>query len=129
MCVSERRRAEDVLVDAVIVWENLFGAKNDTTLRVSSSLAWLLGTSPADRLERQRQYKNIYQLRSDIVHGSASIKDKVVQSSSTEAVAISIAALRKIFDEKPYLLTIDDSALRSLHLIHNVEPTDVAQES
>ena len=47
---SERRSPDDVLVDAVIVWENLFGARTETTLRVTSALAWLLGTSPTDRL-------------------------------------------------------------------------------
>ncbi len=114
----ERQSPEDVLVDAVIVWENLFGARTETTLRISSSLAWLLGKSKEDRLAKQSNYKKIYRLRSDIVHGVASVDHKQLQESSQEAVQISIDALRSIFSEHADLLKIKSSEERSLLIMH-----------
>lgn len=49
-----------LLVDAVILWDNPFGARTETTLRVTSSLAWLLGSSAVDRKSKQKHYKDIY---------------------------------------------------------------------
>lgn len=118
MAAAERRSLEDMLVDAVIVWENLFGARTETTLRISSSLAWLLGTSKEDRLAKQSAYKKIYKLRSDVVHGADSIDQKQLQTSSQEAVQISIDALRAIFSERTELLKIKSSEDRSLQIMH-----------
>jgi len=116
--VAERRAPEDVLVDAVIVWENLFGARSETTLRISSSLAWLLGTSKADRLLRQTKYKKIYSLRSDVVHGAAKVNQKKINEESQHAVEISVEALRAVFSDYKDLLELKDSETRSLHMIH-----------
>jgi len=116
--VAERRTMEDILVDAVIVWENLFGAKTETTLRVSSSLAWLLGTSPKDRRDRQSRYKKIYEFRSRVVHGTPNVNQRDLRSYALEAVQISIDALRAIFDQHPDLLEIDSSEERSLEIMH-----------
>lgn len=119
--VAERRTAEDVMVDAVIVWENLFGAKTETALRVTSSLAWLVGTSAEDRMTRQSNYKKIYGLRSDVVHGAAKVNQTVIEEKSLEAVGISIEALRAIFDVRPELLKIGSSEERSLNILHSGE--------
>ena len=116
--IAERRSPDDVLVDAVIVWENLFGAKTETTLRVSSSLAWLLGNSAADRRTRQTRYKKIYGVRSDVVHGAAAVNPTQLQEFSTEAVQISIDALRAVFGTHTALLKIATSEERSLHMLH-----------
>lgn len=116
--VAERRSPEDVLVDAVIVWENLFGARSETTLRISSSLAWLLGTSKEDRLLRQTRYKKIYSLRSDVVHGAAKVDQKKISEESLNAVMISVDALRAVFGDHQDLLKLKDSETRSLHMIH-----------
>jgi hypothetical protein len=116
--VAERRTMEDILVDAVIVWENLFGAKTETTLRVSSSLAWLLGTSRQDRRDRQTRYKKIYEFRSRVVHGTPNVNQRDLQTYALEAVQISIDALRAIFDQHPDLLDIESSEERSLEIMH-----------
>ena len=118
MAIAERRTPEDVLVDAVIVWENLFGAKSETTFRISSSLAWLLGDSKEDRLTRQAHYKKIYKLRSDIVHGAATINLGQLQEVSSQAVQISIDALRAMFGEHSELLIHKKSEDRSNHILH-----------
>lgn len=118
MAIAERRTPEDVLVDAVIVWENLFGAKSETTFRISSSLAWLLGDSKEDRLSRQARYKKIYRQRSDVVHGVATVNMGQLQKVSSEAVQISIDALRAVFGEHAELLAHKTSEERSLHVLH-----------
>lgn len=118
MSIAERRTPEDVLVDAVIVWENLFGTKSETTLRISSSLAWLLGESKEDRLDRQANYRKIYGLRSDVVHGASKVDASKLQKVSSEAVQISIDALRAVFGEHTELLAHKTSEERSLHILH-----------
>lgn len=109
---TERSSPEDVLVDAAIVWENLFGAKAKTTQRVTGSLACLLGASPQDRQGRQSRYKEIYAKRCDVVHGDASVSSEVIQKFVDEAVGISLAALRAVFRTHMYLLDIPTSEAR-----------------
>ena len=116
--VAERNTTEDVLVDAVIVWENLVGAKTETVLRVCSSLAWLLCSDKEDRLTQQRAFKKIYELRSKLVHGDASPDRKKVAESSRDAVKVSLQALRAVFSEHSWLLQLPTSEERSLQLIH-----------
>ncbi|WP_430591478.1 hypothetical protein [Humidisolicoccus flavus] len=115
--VSDRSVPEDVLVDSVIVWENLFGAKTETTFRVTASLAWLLGESAADRVALQSQYKAIYTARSRVVHGDPTIKPDAIQSRSSEAVEVSIEALRAVFTSHVHLLQISTSEDRGLQLM------------
>lgn len=116
--VAERRSPEDILVDAVIVWENLFGARSETTLRVTSSLAWLLGSSPEDRKTRQKAYKDIYNFRSRVVHGDSRVDQAKLQQYAMDAVDISIEALSEIFNTRPDLLKIAKSEDRSLEIMH-----------
>lgn len=111
--IAERRNPEDVLVDAVIVWENLFGAAQETTLRISTSLAWLLGSDADDRAARQKIYKTLYSARSGIVHGSSRVKADRIPEQARQAVSVSIAALRKVFCERTDLLEISRSDDRS----------------
>lgn len=119
MAIAERHSPEDVLVDAVIVWENLFGSRTETTFRVSSALAWLLGDSSEDRMRRQKRYKEIYGIRSSVVHGSENLNSNTLQAVSKEAVGIAIAALGSVFGDRRELLKLKDSDARSLHVIHS----------
>jgi hypothetical protein len=116
--VAERHTPEDILVDAVIVWENLFGASAETTLRVSSSLAWLLGNDADDRKEKQAKYKKIYGFRSQVVHGSPDVNEQKLVEYSQEAVNISIDALAAIFEKRADLLKIKSSEERSTEIMH-----------
>jgi hypothetical protein len=119
--VAERRTPEDILVDAVIVWENLFGARTETTLRVSSSLAWLLGDNANDRKDKQSKYKKIYDFRSKVVHGSPDVNEQKLVEYSQDAVQISISALAAIFEKSADLLNIKSSEERSIEIIHRGE--------
>ena len=116
--VGERRTMEDILVDAVIVWENLFGASTETTLRISSSLSWLLGTSRPDRMIRLARYKRIYGFRSKVVHGAPQVDSQKLQEYGFEAVQTSILALRAIFNTHVHLLDIKESEGRSEVIMH-----------
>lgn len=117
IAVSERRNPEDMLVDAVVVWENLFGARQETTLRVTSSLAWLLAEDSADRKAKQQRFKEIYELRSGIVHGSRQITRNEARTMPYEAVAIALKALRALLRDRPDLLNETDSGARSNRLL------------
>jgi hypothetical protein len=117
LAISDRNAPEDMLVDAVIVWENLFGAKQETTMRVTSSLAWLLGESTQDRQAKQRTYKAIYELRSGIVHGSRELRSAAELTKPAESLEIALQALRVVFRDRPDLLELHDSALRSNNLL------------
>lgn len=113
--LGERNDPEDVLLDAVVVWENLVGGSQEAVLRITSALAWLLGSDEADRLERRGEYKDIYGLRSKIVHGSLTDRG-IVASQARKAVEISLAALRELFENHPELLAMK-SEERSLRLL------------
>jgi hypothetical protein len=115
--VTERRDPEDTLVDAVVVWENLFGARQETTLRVASSLAWLLAEGNEDRKAKQRQFKKLYELRSGIVHGSHPLSKEEARTKQYEAVEIALSALRVIFRDRPDLLNEEGSEARSNRLL------------
>ena len=116
--VAERGTPDDVLVDAVIVWENLFGGRGETMLRVTSSLAWLLGASAQDRRARQNRYKKIYNTRSAVVHGEANVNQKHLLEHSAEAVQVSAEALRAIFGSRTALLGVPTSDARSLQILY-----------
>ncbi len=120
--LAERQQQDDVLVDAVIVWENLFGAAQETTLRISTALAWLLGTDAEDRAVRQDECKKLYNLRSEIVHGSDKLKAALVPEAAQEAVHISLNALRKMFAERQDLLRENNSATRAILLLLDRRP-------
>ncbi|WP_143548397.1 MULTISPECIES: HEPN domain-containing protein [unclassified Rhodococcus (in: high G+C Gram-positive bacteria)] len=115
--VAERQQDEDSLVDAIIVWENLFGAAQETTLRVTTAIAWLLGASPDERIELQKKYKKIYAQRSQIVHGSDKIKNNLTAQYAKDAIQISIDLLRVIFRDRPDLLSIRDASDRSIAVV------------
>lgn len=117
---AERRDFADVLVDAVIAWENLVGSrKGEPTLRVSGALAWLLEPSDlAKRSARKTELGKLYQLRSDVVHGNDMSSERELVTKAQRALEIAIDALRILFTDRPDLLndykTGDDRSNRLL---------------
>lgn len=116
LLATERREPEDMLVDAVVVWENLFGTRQETTFRVASSLAWLLADGIEDRKVKQKQFKDLYGLRSGIVHGSRQLERPEAQKPY-EALKIALSALRVIFRDRPDLLSEKSSEDRSNRIL------------
>lgn len=115
--LGERRDPEDVLVDAVIVWENLFGAAQETTLRVCTALTWLLASGANERAADQKRFKELYGLRSRLVHGAANVPADRISVAAREAVQISLAALRALLEDRPDLLDLKSSEERGNSLL------------
>ena len=114
LAINERKHPEDVLLDAVIVWENLFGIKDGTTEGVTDALAHLLRSPGPARETAKRRYRRIYKIRSDIVHGARKIDNWTLNHVGTEAVAVSIAALQEIFANRQDLLQMASSLRRNV---------------
>jgi hypothetical protein len=107
--VSEiKPRPEDTLIDAIIVWENIFGATQESTMRITLSMARILAQTPEERRDRWNEFKSIYHLRSDIVHGndrSDRLAPTALYDAAKRAVPISIDLLRTVMLSHPNLLT------------------------
>jgi Apea-like HEPN len=121
--VSERKEPEDTLIDAVIVWENLFGSSQETTLRVTMSVAWMLGTDGNNRSALCTELKKVYQQRSDIVHGNAKLKTGLTSPYARRAIEVSIQLLRIMFRDHPELLKLKSGAERSALMLLNALDT------
>jgi hypothetical protein len=107
VALSQRLDPNDRLIDAVIAWENLFGAREDATLRVTGSIAWLLEPDrPEEREQLRHELGAIYGLRSRVVHGGREDPEKV-WTASFRATEIAIATLQALFERRPELIPVD----------------------
>ncbi len=95
--VVRRADARDSLVDAVMVWETLLGARSEVSFRVTTALAKLI-RADAD-VEEQRAYRNqlkaAYNTRSNIVHG-VQVEDATANEHRDFAVSVAVKALREL---------------------------------
>lgn len=77
---------EERLIDAAVAWEALFGSqdRDQLSLQLALSLAWLLASD--DHTERERIFrraKQIYSLRSKLVHGGG-VNSQEVEKAADE---------------------------------------------
>ena len=114
--VGERQSVEDLLVDSVIVWENLFGAASETTHRVSASLAWLLADTFEGRAQLQKELKSLYNFRSQIVHGSKVARAEDYKKAQ-RALTVALDTLRAILRDRPDLLQLRNGEERSIKIL------------
>ena len=115
---TERNDPSDALLDAVIAWENLVGADGgETTLRIATSLACLLGSDPTERAQIDEEVRRLYGLRSKIVHGNPKATMEKAAGEYQHALDITLKALRKLFEQRPELLSEKTSADRSRRLM------------
>jgi hypothetical protein len=102
-------------IDAVISWENLFGAAGETSLRVCGSLARLL--HPNDSPTRTaffKRTKKIYDKRSRLVHGGEQrLTHAEAAKLRDESVDIAMDAWRAVL-ESEMLREAKDSAARGI---------------
>jgi hypothetical protein len=107
--VSEiKPRPEDTLIDAIVVWENIFGTPQESTMRITFSMARILAQTPEERRDRWNDFKSIYTLRSDIVHGndkSEKLSPAKLYDAANRAVLISVELLRTVMVSHSKLLT------------------------
>lgn len=71
---TERIDDADAFIGAVMVWENLFGAKQETALRIKGAMSLLI--EPKDKARRKdllKEISTLYDKRSRLVHGSPKI--------------------------------------------------------
>jgi hypothetical protein len=116
LALGEWRTLEDMLIDSVVVWENLFGAAGDTTLRVCGSMAWILEEDTARRKQLREDLTTIYNFRSRIVHGSKVLEPAHLQKAH-DALDIAARALRVVFNHRQDLLKEKDGEARSLRVL------------
>lgn len=95
--LSERNDRADVLIDAVTAWESLVGATTETTFRVTAAMSILLESNASRRKTLQKKLKDIYDIRSSVVHGAA-VDNTKIQESASLAIQYAIRALRGIYE-------------------------------
>jgi hypothetical protein len=107
--VAERDAEDDALIDAVIAWENLFGAgSGELSFRICGSLARIL--APAD--QRAALFKDlvkVYDARSRLVHGVEADPEATRRMART-AVQTAVQALRVLFEEYPWIISSTEPA-------------------
>ncbi len=103
---AERRDFADVLMDAVIAWENLLGSRRgEPTLRVSGAIAWLLEDTSEKRSVLRSELSKLYDMRSDVVHGNKMPSDQKLVPKSQWALEVAVDSLRVLFTSRLELLT------------------------
>lgn len=118
--IATRSDSIDSLIDAVTAWENLFGSgAGELTLRISASIAWLLGSTVQERQEHQAKVRDIYNRRSKVLHGDFDPSgDSSTAEMSNEAIELSLAVWRTLLTARTDLLDdIKKSSVRSALLL------------
>jgi hypothetical protein len=121
--MTSRGDPSDALVDLIIGWENLFGANQELSFRISASIAWILGADATARRVLQKQCADIYTDRSKIVHGEA-LQPERVQRSLTGARDITLRLLRTLFTARRDVLALTSGEKRSKAAIMGLLPVD-----
>jgi hypothetical protein len=94
--ISSRADRADALIDAVMAWENLVGTSEETTFRVTAALAKLIEERPEYRREKQRALRDVYRIRSQVVHGATPESQRVTEAAE-EAITVALEALRRSY--------------------------------
>ncbi|SRR6266851_4335970 len=103
---ATRKEAHDRLIDSVIALESLLGSDSqvEAGFRLSTRGGWLLGSSPESRREVAKQLRDLYGVRSKVVHGDPDALRKLdphLAHHATEAVDLVRLILLKVAD-KPF---------------------------
>lgn len=96
----------DAFIDAVIVWENIFGTGDVQELgfRVSMTMACVLDTDPENRAGLQQEIKQLYNLRSRVVHGGRPLASNEAQTVRERSQELTVDALRSVLGTHPNVL-------------------------
>ncbi len=115
----ERADPKDSIVDTVVAWENLFGTKAETTFRLSAAIAILLKPRGPQRASLQKDVKNLYDIRSKLVHGNPDVDRVDVYAKSIECMDLTRSIFLAIFKSRLPILAIPESKDRNASLILN----------
>jgi len=116
-CLSSgalRQDPADKLVDAVIAWENLFGAAPETSFRLAAAIAKLLSVDPTQRRDLLKKVRGLYQRRSEVAHGA---NVQTVEQDAEDALDIAVQCLRMLYDGRADLLAMEKSEQRANQLL------------
>jgi hypothetical protein len=103
--IAQRSEKVDALIDAVIAWESLVGTRRDKADKVPRALAILLKNYASEGSNLFDRFKEIYGLRTDVVHGNA-VSDADVYAASRDATKAGLDAIRELHDRSGEWLTI-----------------------
>lgn len=116
---DDRLNAADRLVDAVIVWEALFGTRQgESALRISAAMAWLLADADVvERTQLRSEISKIYNERSGLVHGRTH-DERSLQALANRSLELARDSLKLLMEERPDLLDLrGDNGERSVRLL------------
>lgn len=116
----ERANDADAFVDAVVVWENLFGGKRETGLRIQGSMSLLLG--PKSRTCRKnliREISGLYDRRSRLIHGDSGIDNSTISVDCARSIELALKSLKLVLNNKN-LLRASNSETRSKLIMFGV---------
>ena len=65
-----RDSQDDMLIDAVMCWENIIGSEYEVSFKVCASMAKLLANNEEQRKQIFEELKKIYKNRSKLIHGN-----------------------------------------------------------
>ncbi len=117
---STRADPLDGLVDAVICWENMFGATPETVFRVCGAMACLLAADDRKkRKELMKELRDIYGNRNKIVHGArnkgrggkSKLTTQMAMQYRNDAIRYGLDTMRQLLAH-PGLIEIEDSEKR-----------------
>lgn len=115
--VSMRTDPLDGLIDAIICWENMVGTDMETSFRVCGALACLLEPQNGEeRVKRYKELKNLYDIRSKLVHGSKEPSHAQAQEYRSQAVGYALRAMQELY-RFPDLLGESQSAVRGTNIL------------
>nr|WP_237525387.1 HEPN domain-containing protein [Streptomyces sp. SID4985] len=123
-----RLEPADILVDAVLAWENMFSGTPETNLRVCGSIAHILEPNDFDkRFELFRELKKIYTMRSNIVHGKSEPSLVQLHSAAESALETALSSMRALY-RIPELLSAKDAAERGSMTLLGIASTSKQQK-
>jgi hypothetical protein len=113
----------DSFVDAVISWENVFGSDREITNAISMSIAHLLEPDSARaRHVLFQRIKELYDLRSKILHGRKEPSPTEAQKLRLEATWIGIQIFQRLLP-RPALMKLESGKRVQALLLGDQEPS------
>lgn len=100
----------DAFVDAVVAWENMFGAQSETTFRVTGAISKLLSDDIGKREILHKELKGLYQKRSQLVHGGKEPSSTEIWELRNRAIAVATDCFRTLYENRPDLLELSSDA-------------------
>ncbi len=121
LAATERMDHSDAFIDAITVWENMFGAKQEASFRIRAAMSLLIEPSnERNRQELAKEIRDLYNRRSRLVHGSPDVVMNKVYDDSNRSIELALEALRRVLSKRN-LLNASGSEARGQAIILNMK--------